>query len=55
MRSALRGFSLALARKAFLSTHRVCGPPVKRCELGAMPRGAAISQRSASGWPRTLS
>ena len=28
----------------FLSTHRVCGPPVKRCELGAMPRGGAISQ-----------
>ena len=27
-----------------LSTHRVCGPPVKRCELGAMPRGGAISQ-----------
>ena len=33
------------ARSArFLSTHRVCGPPVKRCELGAMPRGGAISQ-----------
>ena len=28
----------------FLSTHRVCGPPVKRCELGAMPRGGAISR-----------
>ncbi len=31
----------------FLSTHRVCGPPVKRCELGAMPRGGAISKHGA--------
>ena len=22
--------------------HKVCSPPVKRCELGAMPRGGAI-------------
>ena len=36
-------FSVALPRKEFLSTHRVCGPPVKRCELGAMPRRGAIS------------
>ena len=42
VQSALRGFRYALPRKAFLSTHRVCGPPVKRCELGAMPRGGAI-------------
>src|SRR6185295_18419407 len=31
-------------REQFLSMHRVCSPPVKRCELGAMPRGGAISQ-----------
>ena len=39
---ALRFSVSALPREAFLSTHRVCGPPVKRCELGAMPRGGAI-------------
>ena len=31
----------------FLSTHKVCGPPVKRCELGAMPRGGAIFANGA--------
>lgn len=30
-----------LPEAKFLSTHRVCGPPVKRCGLGAMPRGGA--------------
>jgi hypothetical protein len=30
-----------------LSTHRVCGPPVKRCELGAMPRGGATFSEGA--------
>jgi hypothetical protein len=33
--------STALKAK-ILSTHKVCGPPVKRCELGAIPRGGAI-------------
>lgn len=42
MRSAV--FGERFPREAFLSTHRVCGPLVKRCELGAMPRGGAISQ-----------
>lgn len=36
----------------FLLMHRVCSPPVKRCELGASPRGGATLESQSGKVPR---
>ncbi len=44
----------AISKFQFLSMHKVCSPPVKRCEPGAIPGGGAIldsqpDQRAGAG------